>query len=32
MSYIPFPDIRPEIFAIDIFGITVALHWYALAN
>lgn len=31
MSYIPFPDIRPEIFAIDIFGITFALRWYALA-
>ncbi|MFN3846669.1 MAG: prolipoprotein diacylglyceryl transferase [Paracoccaceae bacterium] len=31
MSYIPFPQISPEIFAIDIFGITFALRWYALA-
>lgn len=28
---IPFPDIRPEIFAIDIGGFTLALRWYALA-
>lgn len=31
MSYIPFPQISPEIFAIDIFGMTLALRWYALA-
>lgn len=31
MSYIPFPNISPEIFAIDLFGITIALRWYALA-
>ncbi len=31
MSYIPFPQISPEIFAIDIFGMTFALRWYALA-
>ncbi|MFN7223352.1 MAG: prolipoprotein diacylglyceryl transferase [Paracoccaceae bacterium] len=31
MSYIPFPQISPEIFAIDIFGLTFALRWYALA-
>ncbi|MEL6678941.1 MAG: prolipoprotein diacylglyceryl transferase [Pseudomonadota bacterium] len=27
----PFPDISPEIFSIDIFGMTLALRWYALA-
>ena len=31
MSYIPFPDIGPEIFSIDLFGVTLALRWYALA-
>lgn len=31
MSYIPFPDISPEIFAIDIGPMTLALRWYALA-
>lgn len=31
MSYIPFPDIRPEIFSINLFGVTLALRWYALA-
>jgi phosphatidylglycerol:prolipoprotein diacylglycerol transferase len=31
MSYIPFPAISPEIFSIDIFGMTFALRWYALA-
>ncbi len=28
---IPFPDINPEIFAIDAFGLHLALRWYALA-
>lgn len=28
---IPFPDIGPEIFAIDIFGLHLALRWYAMA-
>ena len=28
---LPFPNIDPEIFAIDIFGFNVALRWYALA-
>ncbi len=28
---IPFPDISSEIFSIDLFGITLALRWYALA-
>ncbi|WP_435257677.1 prolipoprotein diacylglyceryl transferase [Thioclava sp. FR2] len=31
MSYIPFPSISPEIFAFEVFGITLALRWYALA-
>jgi phosphatidylglycerol---prolipoprotein diacylglyceryl transferase len=31
MDYIPFPAIRPEIFKHEIFGITIALRWYALA-
>jgi len=31
MSYIPFPDISPDIFAFEIAGFTVALRWYALA-
>ncbi|MBL8563861.1 MAG: prolipoprotein diacylglyceryl transferase [Gemmobacter sp.] len=28
---IPFPEISPEIFAIDLFGLHLALRWYALA-
>ena len=31
MSYIPFPNIAPEIFSVELFGVTVALRWYALA-
>ena len=31
MTYIPFPDLKPEIFSLDLFGITFALRWYALA-
>lgn len=31
MSYIPFPDIQPEIFSIDLGPFTLALRWYALA-
>jgi phosphatidylglycerol---prolipoprotein diacylglyceryl transferase len=31
MAYIPFPNIAPEIFSIEVFGITIALRWYALA-
>ena len=31
MSYIPFPNITPEIFSVEVFGVTVALRWYALA-
>ena len=31
MSYIPFPPVSPEIFSLDIGGMTFALRWYALA-
>jgi phosphatidylglycerol:prolipoprotein diacylglycerol transferase len=31
MSYIPFPDISPEIFSLQLGGVTLALRWYALA-
>ena len=31
MSYITFPPISPEIFALDIAGFHLALRWYALA-
>jgi phosphatidylglycerol:prolipoprotein diacylglycerol transferase len=28
---IPFPDISPNLFEVEIFGFTLALRWYALA-
>jgi len=28
---LPFPEIAPELFSIELFGITFALRWYALA-
>ncbi len=28
---IPFPEISPDIFSFELFGITIALRWYALA-
>ena len=28
---IPFPDISPEIFSIELFGINFALRWYAVS-
>ncbi len=28
---IPFPDISPVIFSVELFGLTLALRWYALA-
>ena len=31
MAYIPFPDIAPEIFSVEVYGITIALRWYALS-
>ncbi len=30
-AVIAFPDISPEIFSVDLFGIHLALRWYALA-
>ncbi|WP_417523038.1 prolipoprotein diacylglyceryl transferase [Marinovum sp.] len=30
-SVIPFPPLSPEIFSIDLFGMSFALRWYALA-
>ncbi|MEP2920815.1 prolipoprotein diacylglyceryl transferase [Sulfitobacter sp.] len=30
-AFIPFPDISPEIFSINLFGMSFALRWYALA-
>ena len=30
-GYIPFPDISPEIVSVTLFGVTLALRWYALA-
>ncbi len=31
LAAIPFPDISPEIFAFTLFGVTIALRWYALS-
>jgi phosphatidylglycerol---prolipoprotein diacylglyceryl transferase len=31
LSYIPFPDISPVLYQIEVFGYTLALRWYALA-
>ncbi|MCJ8138743.1 prolipoprotein diacylglyceryl transferase [Falsirhodobacter halotolerans] len=31
MSYIPFPDISPEIFTLTLGGFSFSLRWYALA-
>ena len=31
MSYIPFPALSPEIFSVKVFGLTLALRWYAVA-
>ncbi len=28
---IPYPDINPEVFAIDLFGFHLAIRWYSLA-
>ena len=28
---IPFPDINPEIFSIELFGVDLALRWYAVS-
>ena len=31
IAALPFPDIDPVIFSLELFGITLALRWYALA-
>ncbi|MCC1491314.1 prolipoprotein diacylglyceryl transferase [Cognatishimia sp. F0-27] len=31
IAAIPFPTISPELFSIELFGMTFALRWYALA-
>ena len=31
MLLIPFPPISPDLFSIDLWGMTFALRWYALA-
>lgn len=30
-AMLPFPDISPEIFSVTLFGMELALRWYALA-
>ncbi|MDU8927337.1 prolipoprotein diacylglyceryl transferase [Alisedimentitalea sp. MJ-SS2] len=30
-ALIPFPNISPEIFSFELFGLNIALRWYALA-
>lgn len=30
IAAIPFPDISPEIFTIELFGLSFALRWYAM--
>ena len=30
-ALIPFPDISPELFSVSLFGLELALRWYALA-
>jgi len=31
IAILTFPDLSPDIFSIDLFGMTLALRWYALA-
>ncbi|MES2667576.1 MAG: prolipoprotein diacylglyceryl transferase [Pseudomonadota bacterium] len=31
MTYIPFPNLSPDIVSFTLFGVTLALRWYALA-
>ena len=28
---IPFPNISPEVFSVDLFGVKFALRWYAVS-
>ncbi len=30
-SYLPFPDIGPDIVSVTVFGMDLALRWYAMA-
>jgi phosphatidylglycerol:prolipoprotein diacylglycerol transferase len=30
-AMVPFPDVSPEVFGVDLFGVRLALRWYALA-
>ncbi len=30
-ALIPFPPLTPELFSVEVFGVTLALRWYALA-
>lgn len=30
-AMIPFPDLSPEIFSVSLFGMELALRWYAMA-
>ena len=30
IAALPFPDIGPEIFSVELFGINIALRWYAM--
>ncbi|MBD3764467.1 MAG: prolipoprotein diacylglyceryl transferase [Rhodobacterales bacterium] len=31
MTGLPFPALSPEVFSVTVFGVTLALRWYALA-
>lgn len=31
LAALPFPDIDPSLFEVELFGFTLALRWYALA-
>jgi phosphatidylglycerol:prolipoprotein diacylglycerol transferase len=31
LAMIPFPEISPELFSVELFGVEFALRWYALA-
>jgi phosphatidylglycerol---prolipoprotein diacylglyceryl transferase len=31
MDYIPFPNVSPNLYAFEAFGMTFAIRWYALA-
>jgi phosphatidylglycerol:prolipoprotein diacylglycerol transferase len=31
IAAIPFPDIDPILFSTEVFGVTIAIRWYALA-